>query len=429
MPAPELSARKKVRVGYSSLQPVRPVLETFGTLVYHSKADIYPGIEGTVEAVLVEEGQRVSKGQTLALFSKEKLLTSREQIEAEVASKQAMIALAEEKLREGRKAVEARILEIQKAEAELAQAEAEFGNISQVYENKKRLHEAGGVSTGELEALRTKFITAQMELSRAQKDLEIRRIGLRDRDILAAGMQVPSEEGRRREALAEINTRMLAAELRVAQAELGAVRAELRRITMMLDDATVRAPIDGIVGMRFVETGEKADRNTLLFTLFNTDTVYAQVEVAEGELARLRIDQVADLLFEGEPNRSTSGQIELISPYINPQSRTARIRIGLDNPRGTFIPGMFVRIRIFTGQAQERVTIPHRAVATDLEVLSPGKASVFMVRDGRLFRREVTLGQREAERVVILEGMQSGETVVLDPSPGLREGTEVEVLP
>ena len=90
----------------------------------------------------------------------------------------------------------------------------------------------------------------------------------------------------------QINTGMLDAERRVAQAELGAARAELRRITMMLNDTTVRAPIDGIVGRRFVEVGEKAGQDTLLLTLFNTETLYAQIEVAEADLRKLQVGQL-----------------------------------------------------------------------------------------------------------------------------------------
>jgi RND family efflux transporter MFP subunit len=419
---------QQVRVACCELRTVRPALETFGTLVYRSKADIYPGIDGTIEQVAVEEGQEVSAGQVLARFSTELLLTSREQIEAEVDSKRAMVALAQEKLRGGRRAVEARVLEIQKAEAELAQRKAEFENISQVYANKIRLYEAGGISAGELEALRTRFVTARLELTRAERDLDIRRIGFRDRDITAAGLKVPTAAQQRLEVLAEINTGMLAAELRVAEAELGAAQAELRRIVMMLQDTVVRAPIAGIVGMRFIEAGEKADRSSLLFTLFRTDTMYAQAEVTEEDLSRLRVAQEAELLFEGEAQRRATGRVELISPYINPQSRTARVRVRLDNPDGTLVPGMFTRIRVFTAEAAQRPVIPSLAVLDGPEASAPDGAAVFVVRNGRLFRREVRAGRREGDFTVILQGLEPGETVVLDASAGLQEGTEVEVL-
>lgn len=425
----ETQVRKKIRVVHSCLQTVRPFLETFGTLVYHSKADIYPGIDGTIESVPVEEGQRVSKGQALALFSKERLLTNHEQIEAEVASKQALLSLAEERLLEGKKAVEAKILEIQKAKADLAQREAEYNNISKIYSNKKRVHEAGGISTGELETLRTRLVAAQMELVRAEKNLEIQQIGFREEDILAAGLKVPVEDLQRQMVFADINTRMLLAERRVAEAELGAARAELRRVMMMLEETVVEAPIEGIVGMRFVEVGEKAGRDTLLFTLFNTDTVYAQVEVAESDLIGLRAGQEADLRFEADLQQTVQGKIELIAPYINPKTRTARVRISLDNSRGDYIPGMFARVRIFTGEAKEQVTVPHQAVLTDPQALPAGNAVVYVVRNERAFRQEVVVGQRVGDSVVILEGLKEGEAVVLDSSLGLRDGTDVEVVP
>ena len=425
----ETQVRKKIRVVHSCLQTVRPFLETFGTLVYHSKADIYPGIDGTIESVPVEEGQRVSKGQALALFSKERLLTNHDQIEAEVASKQALLYLAEERLLEGKKAVEAKVLEIQKAKADLAQREAEYNNISKIYSNKKRVHEAGGISTGELETLRTRLVAAQMELVRAEKNLAIQQIGFRNEDILAAGLKVPVEDLQRQMVFADINTRMLLAERRVAEAELGAARAELRRVMMMLEETVVEAPIEGIVGMRFVEVGEKAGRDTLLFTLFNTDTVYAQVEVAESDLIGLRAGQEADLRFEADLQQTVQGKIELIAPYINPKTRTARVRISLDNSRGDYIPGMFARVRIFTGEAKEQVTVPHQAVLTDPQALPAGNAVVYVVRNERAFRQEVVVGQRVGDSVVILEGLKEGEAVVLDSSLGLRDGTDVEVVP
>jgi RND family efflux transporter MFP subunit len=349
-------------------------------------------------------------------------------MEAEVASKQALLALAEERLREGKNILEARTLEIQKAEAELSQAAAEFDNISQIYSNKKRLFEAGGISEGELQTLHTRFIAARMELSRAEKDLEIRQIGFRDRDILAEGRVVPADEQQRLQLLMKINSGTLVAEKQVAQAELGAARAELRRINILLDDTAVKAPIHGIVGMRFVEVGEKADRDTLLLTLFNTDALYARFDVTEAELRKLRVGQLAELTFEGGNEPKTKGTVELISPYIDPKTRTARVRVRVDNSEGTYIPGMFARIRIFTGEAEEQVTVPMRAIVANSGALPAGKAMVFVVRNSRVFLREVHQGQREGERVVVMSGLKSGEAVVLDASPGMRDGTEVEVL-
>jgi multidrug efflux pump subunit AcrA (membrane-fusion protein) len=90
---------------------------------------------------------------------------------------------------------------------------------------------------------------------------------------------------------------------------------------------------------------------------------------------------------------------------------------------------MFTRVRIFTGEAKEQVTVPHQAVLTDPQALPAGNAVVYVVRNERAFRQEVVVGQRVGDSVVILEGLKEGEAVVLDSSLGLRDGTDVEVVP
>jgi multidrug efflux pump subunit AcrA (membrane-fusion protein) len=420
-PAKEAPA-VEVRVTRARRQPVRPTLDLFGTVVHLSKADIYPSTEGRLETICAEEGMRVRKGQALATLSRERLLLSREQVQAEVRSKEALLSLAQEKLREGRKAVEARLLGIQKAEAELQARQAELQNASLVYSNKKQLFEAGGVAEGELEAIHTRLVAAQTELARAEKELEIQRIGFRDEDMRAAGRTPPAGERERYEALVEINTRMLDAEREVAEAELNAARSELRRIDMLLEETVIRSPIDGIVGARLADIGERADPETQLFTIFNTDAVYAQVEVGEGDLGLLSAGQEAEVRLEGA-TEGIPGRLHLISPYMNPQTRTARVRIRLANPAGALIPGMFVRVRIFTGGPEELVVVPEEALLRAAEQ----EAVVYVVRSRRLFRRELTPARREEGLVAVREGLAEGEMVVLGPSLTLREGMEVEV--
>ncbi|MBN1836703.1 MAG: efflux RND transporter periplasmic adaptor subunit [Spirochaetales bacterium] len=429
-PVEEAVYREPVHVARAEVRQVRPLLDTFGTIVYLNKADVFPTTEGVVEALEAEEGMHVRKGQVLAVLSPDRLRVAREGIAAEVESREALLALAEEKLREGRMAVEARLLGIAKAEAELAQRRAEFENLSLVYANKKKLHRAGGVAEGELESVRTRHVAAQMQVAQAESELEIQMIGFRDQDLAAAGLDVPGTAEERREALVELNTRMLAAERAVAAAELNASRAELRRVEMSLEETTVRAPIDGIVGARLLDLGASASPETLLFTLFNTDTVFAQVEISEAELSRVTVGQEAAVCPDpgGEqaiPERAFPGTVELISPYVNPQSRTARVRVRLANPSGRLVPGMFVRVRIFLGDPAEQVVVPASAVLVDPEENS----LVFLVRGGRVFRRPIVPGHRDEDWLVVSRGLQPGDTVVLDPSPTFREGAQIEVRP
>ena len=423
-PIPERPYREPVRVVQAELRSLRPTLESFGTIVYLNKADVFPTTTGVIESLSAEEGLRVRKGQVLAHLSKDKLLVSREQFVAEVHSREALLSLAEEKLREGRKGVEARILGIAKAEAELAQRQAEFENLSLVLANKRRLHEAGGIADGELEGVRTRYVAAETRLVQADSDLRIQMIGFRDEDLRAAGLEPPPAGGPRHEALVDINTRMLAAERAVAEAQLNAARSELRRVEMMLSETAVRSPIDGIVGARLLDLGESASPQTLLFTVFNTDTVFAQLELSEAALGRVAIGQEAEVYTDGLEATPASGKVALISPYVNPQSRTARVRVRLANPAGRWVPGMFVRVRLFLGDPEQQVVVPAGALLVDPEE----NAAVFVVRGGRVIRKAVVAGQKQDGWIAVRRGLEPGETVVLDPSVSFRDGLEVEVL-
>jgi multidrug efflux pump subunit AcrA (membrane-fusion protein) len=415
-----------VRVAAAQLKRLQPTLETFGTIVYQNKADIYPGSEGMLEEVLVQEGTSVGRGQALAVLSSSPLEASRERAESEVASKTALLSLAEERLREGRLAVEARLLAVRKAEAELAVRQAECDNLALVYSNKKQLFEAGGVAEGELEGVRTRFLSAEQALTQARSDLEIQRLGFRDEDLRGAGVEPPADPAQRRSALLVINTRMLAAEREVAVAELAAAQSELRRVQRLLAETTIRSPIDGIVAARLLDPGEKVTPETLLFTVFNTSAVYAQAEVGERELPALEKNQLAAVLVgEAEaPALELSGRVELISPYVHPQTRTARVRIRLDNLNRRLVPGIFVRLRIHTGEPAARIVVPRTAVRTGPEESS----EVFVLRGENVFRQAVHLQANEGDLAVIRSGLAEGELVVLNPPTSLRDGSAVEVL-
>lgn len=420
-----------VRVAEAQIRTIQPAVETFGTIVYQNKADVYPGSEGRLERVLVDEGSPVARGQALAVLSSDRLQASRDRARSEVNSKTALLTLAEERLREGRLAVEARLLTVRKAEAELAARQAESDNLALVYSNKKRLFEAGGVSEGELEAVRTRSLSAQQSLAQARSDLEIQRLGLRDEDLRAAGVQPPDDPDARRAALVEINTRMLAAEREVAVAELAAAQTELRQVQRLLDETTIRCPIDGIVAARLLDAGEKVGPDTLLFTVFNTSTVYAQAEVGERELPALARGQGASVVVgEGGPEvRKLSGRVELVSPYVHPQTRAARVRVRLDGVQGWLVPGVFARLRIETGSPRDSVVVPQDALRDGAEGEAEGQAELFVLKGAHVFRQVVRLAGSQEGLAVIAEGLEAGELVVRDPPVSLRDGAAVEVLP
>lgn len=417
--------RPEVRTLVARKDSVQPQFTSFGTVVQHSKADVYATSEGSIERHLVEEGMRVQRGQLLAQLDRTKLLIRRQEAEAEVESKRALLQLAGQKLSQGRRDVEARLIAIENSEAELAQKQTECAHIAALYENKKKLYEAGGISLEELEAVKTQYAGSETGLVQARGDLAIRKIGFRLEDITAAGYTPPLEEEQRREILMTINTGMLEAEKRVTEAELNSALSQLAAIDLLLEETAVRAPISGIIGVRYLDDGEKATPRERLFTIFNTDRVYVQVDVSEKDLGQIRAGQEASVSLDPAPGLTVEGVVKLIAPYLNPETRTTRVRIEIENSAGLLIPGSFVRVRIITGAAEQRVVLPRSAVLLD----ERGENFVFVVRDDRLFKQTVVLSSGPPEQSVIREGIAEGEIICREPSPAYTDGMEVAGVP
>ncbi len=400
-------------------------LSVFGTVTHRSKADVYPRTEGRLVELFAEEGDRVGRRDPLAQLETVQLDISLDQAQAAVESKRALLRLAREKLAEGRRSVEAQLLGIEKMEQEVTQKRLEAERLEETLKNRERLFQVGGVPEGELEALRTQYQGAQTSLLQAQKDLEIARIGFRDQDLLEAGRGVPTSETRRAELLVELNVQRLAAEVQVAEAELTAALAELSRVEVLREESLVRTPIAGVVGRRYLDLGEKASPETLLYTVFDTDSVYAEVHISEEEITAVRPGQAAELSVEqGTEERSLSGGVYLIAPFVDPQSRATRVRILLDNRTGSLVPGVFLRGSIEVGPPQRALALPLSAVALD----GPEGNEVLLVRENTVFRRSVETGEISGGRIVIVEGLEEGDLVVADTSRSLPEGTTVEVV-
>ncbi|MFQ3620779.1 MAG: efflux RND transporter periplasmic adaptor subunit [Spirochaetales bacterium] len=412
-----------------------PTLETFGVLSPTKKVDVYPTQEGIVEELLVEEGTWVEQGQVLARLSREKLLLSREQAKNALAIKEALLALAEEKLTEGERAVEVRLLTLGKVEADYQQRNLEHSYALRLYEAKRQLHEAGGISSSELESVYQNYLKTKSNWEQASREVELQKIGLRDSDLVQAGYSTPLSPEDRKKACITLGTQSLRQQLKVAQGEVELAKTELKRIELLLKETEIRSPIQGKVKTRHLEVGEKASPDSLIFSLYATDSLYAQFEVGERDLPLVTLGQKAEVLIEqaGGEWLTLSGSLHLLSPYLQSPSRAIQARVLLDlspqiraqsNKKNflfslpSLLPGRFVRIRLFIGEKRESLWIPKSSLLPE--------GTVFLVRDSCLFKSKVRLGISRNGELEVLEGLKEGDRVVVHPTPFLREGETIQ---
>ncbi len=417
----------RVRVVEVRTQVVPQRISVFGTVAPLNSVDVHPTTEGRIEALFVEEGDRVNGGTPLGQLDTTHLEISRARALSDVAGKEALVRLAVQRLSEGRRTAEARLISISKMEWEVAQRRLESDSLKQSLDDQERLFEAGGVSEGEVAGLRTRHQRAVTALNQAETDLQVARIGFRESDLQREGLPVPDSLADRESLLIELNTGRLAAEVDVARSELEASRAELRRVELLLKESLILSPTTSVVGRRYVDVGEKCRPDTLLFTLFDARNVYAVVTVPERNAPRVRRGQTAQLLVGGSTTRegalSREGSVHLITPYVDTQSRSARVRILLENSDNTLLPGAFVRGWIEVGPALERLVLPRGAIRIE----GSGTGDVMLIRDGLVFRRRVAVERSDGAVVGVLGGLAAGDVVVADASRFLKDGTRVDV--
>jgi multidrug efflux pump subunit AcrA (membrane-fusion protein) len=188
-----------------------------------------------------------------------------------------------------------------------------------------------------------------------------------------------------------------------------------------------RAPTDGTVVEKMAVAGQMMKPGERLYRLANLSHVWVLAQIFERDLGAVRVGQVVKVRTTYGPARELAGEMALILPRIEEQTRSATARIVLPNPDGALRPGMFVEVRFTASIAESAVLVPEMAVLRSGE-----KDTVFLARDGGTFEaREVKLGARNADgRYQVLSGLKEGERVVtsgqfmLDSESQLREAIQ-----
>lgn len=171
---------------------------------------------------------------------------------------------------------------------------------------------------------------------------------------------------------------------------------------------TWTAPRDGIVLERNAVEGARVNAGDVLFRLADIGFVWAMIDIAERDIGKLVVGQSARIRARGYPGRDFTGEVSVIYPQLNRETRSLRVRIELANADAALLPDMYVDAEIDTGSAQPVPAVPDGAV------IDGGDRQFVLVAagDGRFEPRTVTLGARDDGHVEIRSGLAQGERVV-----------------
>lgn len=204
-----------------------------------------------------------------------------------------------------------------------------------------------------------------------------------------------------------------------ARARVDVARAQLSEMQARIARLDVRAPDNGLILTRNVEAGQVVGAGSpALFTMAQDGAMEMRAQVAEQELATVRTGHSASVRLVGGAD-SFEGQVWLIDPIIDPQSRQGLVRIALGSDR-RLRPGAFAQAVIRTGEAAHPV-LPQSAVLAD----DKGNYVMLVDRTGKVMQQRVTIGAVNQDGLVILSGLNGSERVVESAAAFLNPGESV----
>jgi membrane fusion protein (multidrug efflux system) len=239
-------------------------------------------------------------------------------------------------------------------------------------------------------------------------------------------------------ATTEVENEKAIAALRQAEADVEGRKADVARARLNLDYATVRAPIDGVVGAALVSEGALVVQNDTanLATIQQLDPIYADFTQSVGELNQLRrafesgdLDRIAPgaakvrLVLDDGTVYAAAGKLLFSEAKVDAHTGQVTLRGEFPNPKRELLPGMYVRVLIEQGIDTDAIAVPQQAIQRN----GGGGSEVFVVKDdNRVATQPVRTGSVQGGQWFVTEGLKSGDKVVVEGFQKFAAGDKVK---
>ena len=336
---------------------IRRTVEAVGSLFPYDEVVVSAEVDGRAEKVLVDVGDRVTKGQTLVEILPTEFKLAADQQEAMLEQVRAKLGSGdgEPDVRDP-----AQTAAVKKAAADLA-------NARQKYERSKSLSEQGLIPRQNFDEDEANYKAAQATYDLAVQDV---------RNLQAAVKQE---------------------------------RAMRDLANKKLHDTNILAPFGGYVKERDVTEGQYLKVQTPVMAIVNVDPMRVRLKVPEKMAAWVPVGQLVTLSVEAYPDRTFSGKIWRINPSVDQQTRTFDAEALVENHQGILKPGFFVKASIPSTKVDQVLFVPQKALS-----YAYGIYKVYAVtKENRLKESEVKLGDRLGEDVELIDGVRAGDRLAL----------------
>lgn len=220
-----------------------------------------------------------------------------------------------------------------------------------------------------------------------------------------------------------------------------AKQANVAEQQALVDKKIIKAPFDGVVGIKRVDLGQYVNAGSDLVTLQQLDPIHIDLLLPQQKLGA--VTQGAEVIVTSDvfPGEKFAGKITGLDPKVDPDTRNFRVQATLDNPGHKLLPGMFATAEIQIGKPQSLITLPQTAITFNaygetLYVVEPakpaeGETEAPKNEDGSpvlvAVQKFVTVGETRGDQVSVLKGLSVGEEVVNSGQLKLKNGSRVTI--
>jgi membrane fusion protein (multidrug efflux system) len=200
-------------------------------------------------------------------------------------------------------------------------------------------------------------------------------------------------------------------EVQVQEAEIALVRAQIA-------GTEIRAPFDGVVGLRFVSLGAYVGAATRIASLQQFDRLKIDFSVPEKYAARVKPGNA--VTFRTADGAAHAGEVYAVDPRVDSSTRTLLVRAVCRNDRMRLLPGAFANVDVALSRVNDAIMIPAEALVPGLD-----ERTVYVMEGGIARRRAIEAGARDATSVHVLAGLAAGDAVITSGLVQLRDGQAV----
>jgi len=346
-------------------------------------------VEGILQKVYFREGSPVKKGQLLFAIDKRPFEASLQSAKAIAAKAVADLAQAQQRT------------DVLQAQAELADANAVLARADQDVNRLAPLAKEKAVTEQDLDAA----VAAQKS---ARASVDAKQANLTN---LEHAVKYTIER---------------------AKAEVSASNARITQAQLDLSYCNIYSPISGVIGFLQVDEGNLVGRGdaTLLATVSASDPLLVDFSVSEIEYLKLTDAETAghgagklrfDLLLSDESTHPYQGTFKVLDRTVDPTTGTLKVEATFPNPGGYLRPGQFARLRVAVAEKENAILVPQRAIQ-ELQ----GAKTVFVVDDQNMGTvRSIRLGDKADKDIIVLEGLNPGDRVIVEGMQKVRPGSQV----